>query len=578
MVSSTLSGELFYIFLIAIIDAAILSWVALRWYQRTVAQVMGLRRRPGPASYQSDALASPERHAKSAAADVPLRVAVFSTERLSNSTPGRREWPAGWRRLALAYCVGAALFSSVVTAATAVELGSPPLTAVVGMLWINAWPVVPTLILLLLLDRRSGLWLAAAYLLCGSAAIATLTLVVQVSRGSLNDAPLTNMYWLNVGIIATAWLPLLLLLISGWHRIRGVMPLALASTLFFGFGLLVVRRAIAEAVNTPALRDVVLEFAVLTSTRVAYYSLYFVLALPVGWLAWRFLKALGGAFEHKQFSDIQLVVDCWWLIVAAERIATHLVAPFGLTGIGVGLGAFAAYRIGTFTTLRLLRGASAEEPKRLLLLRVFGHHARTESLFDRIAQRWRFRGPVQLIAGVDLAMRTADPGDMLAFVGGRLREVYVSTASEVPARLARLDMGRDPDGRFRVNDLYCTDETWKDTLLQLLELSDVVVMDLRGFTEAHSGCAYELRQLVRHLPTDAIVLVSDKTTDFAALARLLGRAWRDAATDADSRTGCVSLVRVDRSSPTELDTLMERLIGRGTPQQVLTVSDLSALA
>jgi hypothetical protein len=179
---------------------------------------------------------------------------------------------------------------------------------------------------------------------------------------------------------------------------------------------------------------------------------------------------------------------------------------------------------------------------------------------------------------VDLAMRTADPGDMLAFVGGRLRDVYVSTPDQVPARLARLDMDRDPDGRFRVNDLYCTDETWKDALLQLLRLNDVVVMDLRGFTEAHWGCVYELEQLVRYLPMEAIVLVSDKSTDFAALARLLGQAWRDAAADAGPRTGYVSLVRVDRGSPTELDALMERLVGGGTPQQVLTVSDLSALA
>jgi hypothetical protein len=578
MVRSTLSGELFYIFLISIVDAAILSWVALRWYQRAVARRMGADAQSSTAQSPSDAPASTEPHAGSGAALESLRVAVFGTGGASNQPSSRREWPAGWRRLAVAYCVGAAMFSSVVTAAATVELESRPLTTVFGMWWINAWPIVPTLILLLLLDRRAGVKLVAAYLVCGSAALATLTLVVHVSQGSLNVAPLTNMYWLNVGIIAAAWWPLLLVLMSGWHRIRGVMPLALASTLFFGFGLLVFREAITRVFNTPALRDILLEVAVRTSTAVAYYSLYMIVALPAGWLAWRFLAALGRAFEHKQFSDMQLVVDCWWLIVTADTIATHLVASFGLTGIGVGLAAFAAYRIGTFTTLRLMRRTSGEEPTHLLLLRVFGHQSRTESLFDRIAQRWRFRGPVQLIAGVDLAMRTADPGDMLAFVGGRLRDVYVSSASELPVRIARLDMDRDPDGRFRVNDLYCANETWKETLLQLVHLSDIVVMDLRGFTDAHSGCVYELEQLVTRLPTEAIVLVCDSTTDYAALARLLDQAWRAAATDTGPREGRVSLVRVDRDSPTELDTLMERLVGTGVPQQVLTVSQLPALA
>ena len=68
--------------------------------------------------------------------------------------------------------------------------------------------------------------------------------------------------------------------------------------------------------------------------------------------------------------------------------------------------------------------ARGDAPRRLLLLRVFGYQARTESLFDRVAQAWRFHGPVQLIAGVDLAMRTVDPGDVLALLNGRLAELY----------------------------------------------------------------------------------------------------------------------------------------------------------
>jgi hypothetical protein len=437
---------------------------------------------------------------------------------------------------------------------------------------------VPALVLLLLLDRLSSLKVVAAYLLGGSLALALLTLVLQIWRGAFNSAVLTNPFWLNVGILATAWLPLLLLLVSGWHRIRAALPLALASTLVFGFGLLLFRDAITRAFNTPASRDVLLELAAMTSTEVAYYSLYMILALPAGWLAWRLLKALAAAFEHKRFSDIQLVIDCWWLIVTAEAIVTHVGGAFGVAWIAIGLGAFAVYRVGAFATLRLLRNGSPHDSTRLLLLRVFGHQSRTESLFDHIAQRWRFQGPVQLIAGVDLAMRTVDPGEMLAFIGGRLRDVYVSTLSELPARLARLDMGRDPDGRFRVNDLYCADDTWKETLLRLLKLSDVVVMDLRGFTKDNQGCVFELQQLVIHLPMEAIVLVCDKTTDLTALAGLLRKAWNTAGHGAASSAGVVSLVQVNDSSPTELDVLMERLLGRGTPQQILTLTNLPSLA
>jgi hypothetical protein len=506
-----------------------------------------------------------------------LQIALFQANDGARRTSEGREWPAGWRRVAAAYCVGAALFSAVITAAGAVEASAFRASALFGMWWINAWPIVPTLILLLLLDRRASLRLVASYLAGGSAALAALTLLVQAARQAIDSAPLTNIFWLNAGLVATAWLPLLLVVISGWHRIRGVMPLALSTTLLFGIGLLLFRRAIVLAFNASAVGDVLLELSVPTSAQAAYYSLYLIIALPVGWLAWRCLRALAGAFEHKRFSDMQLVVDCWWLIVVAETIATSLVAPFGLAGIGIGVAAFAAYRGGTFTTLRLLRQPSAGTPARLLLLRVFGHQSRSETLFDRIAQRWRFRGPVLLIAGADLAMRTADPGDMLAFVGGRLREVYVSSASQLPARLARLDMNRDPDGRYRVNEVYCANETWKNTLLALLERTDVVVMDLRGFGSQHAGCVYELQQLVTRLPAAAIVLVCDRTTDFPVLAALLGRAWA-AAGDAGTRAGTVSLVRVDRNSPAELDTLTERLLGRGSPKQVLTLRELPALA
>ena len=79
-------------------------------------------------------------------------------------------------------------------------------------------------------------------------------------------------------------------------------------------------------------------------------------------------------------------------------------------------------------------------------------------------------------------MRTVDPGDVLAFVSGRLRNQYVASADEVPGRIARLDMRPDPDGRFRINELYCLHDTWKTTLQTLLRVTDMVVMDLRGFT------------------------------------------------------------------------------------------------
>jgi hypothetical protein len=577
MDSSTLNGQLLYIIGVSILDAAILSWVALRWYQRSVSRMM----RPDAAARQqhdSTALVESvplETGVPPSVPRVPLDVALVVPERPSSRTGWQRDWPADWPRVAAAYVIGAALFSTVVTIAFAMQAPDLPVTGVLAQWWINLWPVIPTLIALLALDRASGVRLIAAYLLGGSAAVALLTILRQAWRGSFDSAPVTNIFWMHAGLVVTASLPLLLILITAWRRIRAVMPLTLAATLAFGFALILLKVTVVQAVNVAVTRDAFLAAAVYTSIGTVYYAIYMVIALPVGWLGWLALKALANGFERKRFSDVQLIVDCWWSIATAETITTHLAGPFGLAGIAMGLAAFAAYRLGVAVTLRFLPTASAEAPQRLLMLRVFGYQARTETLFDRIAQRWRFRGPVQLIAGVDLATRTADPGDVLAFVGGRLREQYVSSASELPERLQRLDARRDPDGRFRVNELYCLDQTWRQSLTGLLSISDTVLMDLRGFGEANRGCVFEVEQLVAKLPTDRIVLVCDKTTDLELLGDLLERAWARAESERTAQyTGPVSLVRVERSSPLELDAVMRRLLGRGTPQQVFSLPDL----
>jgi hypothetical protein len=291
----------------------------------------------------------------------------------------------------------------------------------------------------------------------------------------------------------------------------------------------------------------------------------------VGWIAWRLLIGLASAFGRKRFSDVQLAIDCWWALVAAQETALTLTSTYGLAGIACGLGAFVAYRLAVFV---VLRGATppATAPRRLLLLRVFGYQARTESLFDRVAQTWRFHGPVQLIAGVDLAMRTVDPGDVLTLLDGRLAELYVRAPQEVVERLERLDFGADPDGRFRINEVYCHADTWKAMLEALLDTTDAVLMDLRSFTAGNSGCIFELEQLVRRLPSDQILLICDNSTDLPLLRQILGDAWTAARGDGHTRgAGRLSVVRVERNSPAEVGLLMQCLL-RMPPRDALSTT------
>jgi hypothetical protein len=554
-VDDLLPGRLTHIFLVSILDAAILSWIALRLYRRRVRGMTLAQATAGTGAQLPDA--REDASAPSAIAFAPIDAAA-----------GPPDVPVPYRppllgRLGLAYCAGAAAYAAVMTWLTlGPASASLPPAAWVAYWWIHAWPVVPTLAVLLVLDRSGITRLTVYFLLAGAVVVAAFTAMIQLLRGSLNTAPITNAYFMVVTLGENAWLPLALLLITGWRRVRAVTPLVLSVTLLFGFASMVSMDAFLKLFNLPAAARVLMDLAALTSAEAALFGPFMLVSLPVGWLAWRLVRWLAGAFERKRFSDLQLVVDCWWVVVTAERIAMSLVTTHGAWSLAGGFAAFAAYRITVALALRGSESRRGAAGKRLLLLRVFGYQARTEALFDKVAQRWRFTGPVQLIAGVDLAMRTVDPGDLLAFVNGRLADNWVRAVEDIAPCLDRLDLRRDPDGRFRVNELYCRDDTWRPTLEKLLDRTDTVLMDLRTFRAQNAGCIFELEQLVRRVPTGEIVLVCDGTTDLRLLERVVSAAWETARRDGVTRgSGAIALVRMDRQSPRELTALMNRLIG-----------------
>lgn len=550
-------GQLTYVFGVSIFDAAFLAWLALLWYRRSVRRLMR-EGAPGPvagpAGRQAVVL---ETSARGEPNEFSLR-----EETLDPVVHDRLSFPRDRLRLVvLAYCFGAVSYAAVITTLKFMP-ESPSLPAVAWFVewWTNTWPLIPTLVALLVLDRRLTLRLSLSYVITGAVAIAFFTVVGQLARGTFNTAPLTNVFWAMVSLAWTASIPLALVALTGWRRVRAVMPLALGATLLFGFGSMFFRELLVRALNIERLRSMFLSGSELSSPGIVQYILFMIVSLPVGWLAWRLLTLMARSFGRKRFSDIQLVIDCWWAVVAAEVTATTLSITYGFAAIVGGAAAFLAYRLAVWAVLRRAT-MPATTPRRLLLLRVFGYQARTESLFDRVAQAWRFRGPVQLIGGADLAMRTADPGDLLALLNGRLGELYVASSAEVGDRLRRIDLRPDPDGRFRINEVYCHDNTWRPTLEALLDASDTVLMDLRGFSTHNSGCIFELGQLVRRLASENVVLVCDKTTDLVLLRQILGNAWTAARREGHARGAAqVSIVRVERQARSELDLLMHCLV------------------
>lgn len=143
-------------------------------------------------------------------------------------------------------------------------------------------------------------------------------------------------------------------------------------------------------------------------------------------------------------------------------------------------------------------------------------------LFDHVVQRWRLIGPVLLITAADLASRTIEPHELVAFVEGRLHNRYISTATQLQTQLDQIQDQPDHDGRWRVHEFCCYANSWKQSLDALLSRSDVVLMDLRGFSSRNAGCRHELHRIGQSNHLRAAVLLMDRHTDQTAAQEALG--------------------------------------------------------
>jgi hypothetical protein len=277
--------------------------------------------------------------------------------------------------------------------------------------------------------------------------------------------------------------------------------------------------------------------------------LFLVSSLPVGLLGWWAIGRIAASYEGKRFSDMQLIVDAWWAVVVALHLVTLWRYGAG-PAVSACVAAYLIYLFGARLGMRAFRLSARTSGPSLLLLRVFGFQERTERLFDAVAARWRFEGPVAMIAGADLALRSIDAGDALAFVRGDIESSYVGDGVKLAARLGDLEHVPDPDGRFRIAEFFCYDNTWRATLESLIARSSAVLMDLRGFTQANAGCVFELRQLASAGRLANCVFVTDDTSDRTLAASCLGLGEGDAE----------PWVAVHKLDAQALHTLWERLM------------------
>jgi hypothetical protein len=328
--------------------------------------------------------------------------------------------------------------------------------------------------------------------------------------------------------------------------------------------------------------------------RVLRYAIVLIAFVAGAAAAWAAVSWLASRHRRRRASDQMLTIDVMVLVFALFMIITQFLFFAAALEQGerssrsngnpaaiifLSIIAFVAYKFVAAAGFRFVRKARSPEPPRtLLLLRVFGFARRSQRLFDDLGQRWRYLGPIRLIAGTDLAYATIEPHEFYDFLSGRLSRAFVKDQEDLESRLSKGAPVADPDGLFRIEDFYCHDDTWRMTIARLARDADAVFMDLRGFTASNCGCIYEIKLLVHLVPMDRVVLLIDKTTDVSLLERTLATTWQKIAPDSPNVTLERPAVRVLRASRNHWRTLNTLIAMLCTPADRAKIAPIPAPA
>lgn len=508
-VTRALTGEVFFSLVVAAVLAFVVSFVLLRWYLAAVKRAM--RRSSGSA--RESAASGGDQIAAPPSASLQI-VDVSHAEPANSAARGiaGRARAGRWQVLAV-YGLAATAYAVSLTAiylwAKGFEL--TPVRFALVLVW-NYWPLVITAWLVWAIDARERIIAAAIYL----AALAATTLPFLSPQFSVLSAVLG---WMSLNV-----LPTLTAFVFLARRIRAAGPLVAAFLFFAVSGVQLVFHVVGEDdANIRRLAEI--GSALGLGGVATFFATAMVGALVLGIVGWGALRIVGAAYRARRLSDQSIVISALWLIFTAFE--SMMLAFDGVRWFFVGLVTFVLFQIAAAIGFRIVRGTAAtdHDAPKLLLLRVFSLGKRSERLFDRLSRLWRHAGSIRMIAGPDLATTTVEPHEFLDFVGGRLARRFIADRAGLEQRLAETTARRDPDGRFRVNDFFCHDDTWKMVLGALAADSDAVLMDLRGFGPSNSGCVYEIHELLSRVPLERFVLVIDETTDKTFLNRTLTDGW-----------------------------------------------------
>lgn len=463
----------------------------------------------------------------------------------------------GPKRTALVYSMGGLAFAAVMAAASVLAAGDFVFMQWLVLLCIYAWPIVLIANLIMAPHLRARLITAGVYFL-------VLFFIFSIAAARSPGVSTTMLF----GSWALLDLPPTLLFFAFLsYKIRPVGPLVLAFALISLLGAIVALSllyAASTSADSPAAQGLFMIGAALGLSNGAIVTLFVVLGIAFfGLLGWLGIRQIASRYERKKANDLSLTTDSLWLLFGStQALGIAFTHPAWILAAVAG---FAVYKGVTRAGFSKSGFAASTEPpvSRLLYLRVFALGNRSREVFDAITRIWHYLGNVQVIAGPDLATTTVEPHEFTNYLSGDIARDFIGDTDALDHKLANLDTERDFDGRYRINDFFCFDNTWRAVLLRLVDESDVVFMDLRGFSSANAGATFEINQLVNSVPLSQVTIAIDDSTDVDFLRTTITGAWNNADADSPARTSggnTIRLVHLGNASGEDLSKLTARLV------------------
>lgn len=299
-----------------------------------------------------------------------------------------------------------------------------------------------------------------------------------------------------------------------------------------------------------------------------------------------------------------------WHDVVIFLVAASAVMLFVDGSIVGGVQALAAIILHVWLVGRLQRKSGQRHAPKLLVLRVFGIDETMDFTFAGLLNYWRHFGPyfmvadptllktqrsrngvwVYVLAGAVLLViifvdefpqvAALSPlalqllaGVVVSLVGiiwfliarSRITQRFVRSRKDLLQRVERLSMQPfNWNLNYRTLLLYCHDNTWRIAVAECMKAADVILMDLRGFSEERQGCQYEVNFLFDAVPADRIVFLVDENC-LDLVKETITEKWRELRTvspNLDNAKPRINLYRTRKENRQDMQGVLDLLLLR----------------